>query len=167
MNKNQRYCSPNCKPNILSSDDNACYDCANVLNSECYSINNGECEGQSFSSANKIIYNSYPIQCVSSCGPNLFEMGDFCYENCIGGNREVDQASSNKCKCSYLFYRDQEHNKEKLTCFSSGVFCYENTKSYDHDTKECFNDDGCSDEKKKKTIIVNPIRNITRCSSLV
>jgi hypothetical protein len=78
-----------------------------VSNNQCYSINStGQCYINN--SPQKIVYDSDPIQCVSSCGPNLYEMGNFCYKDCNGGNRELDQASSRKCKCRYLFYKDNQ-----------------------------------------------------------
>ena len=71
-------------------------------NNKCYYINNnGDCEIKDISNNYKLVYNSNPIQCVSYCGENLNEMGDFCYEGCIGENRIESGTSSKKCKCRY------------------------------------------------------------------
>ena len=93
-------CPSNCKPNFLSSDSNGCFTCDGSLDSsKCYYFTNGGCEistiEQAISKGYKIVINS---QCVSSCGENLYQMGDFCYENCIGGNSRSKKRKKDKEK---------------------------------------------------------------------
>ena len=169
-----KVCGANCRPNFLSSDNNECITCKdgngneNVGNNQCYHIkNDGTCEIISISNEYKLVYNSNPLQCVTHCGENLYEMGGFCYENCIGGNRVENGTSSKQCKCRYLFYTTttNDYNKLKYVCLNQGEYCNEALHhSYDFDTKECSSEPNCPNGKKKKIFKINESRKITRCS---
>ena len=159
-------CPSYCKPNFLSSDNKACYNCGDVNENKCYYINqNGICEIIDISYDKKIIYNSNPRQCVDYCGENLHEMGDFCYESCVGGNRANNGTSSKQCKCSYLYDITENYPKEYI-CYAFGQYCNETIhQSYDSDTKRCSRESGCPIGKKQKIITINAYRKITRCSN--
>ena len=158
-----KTCPSYCKPNFLSSDNKACYKCENVNDNQIYYINeNDNCEINNCPANYKLVYNSEPLQCVKYCGENLFEMGGFCYKDCIGGNRANNGTSSNQCKCRYLYYTITENDKTKYICLNDGEYC-DRHNFYDFDTKECLN--SCPTGKKQKIITINASRKITRCSN--
>ena len=160
-------CPSYCKPNFLSLDNKGCFKCniGNLLDNQCYYFSNDGCHSTSIENAsvlgyNKVI-NSSPLQCSSSCGQNLYQMGDFCYENCIGGNRVPKGTSSKQCECRYLYEIEDVHGREQHNCLNEGESC----KSYDFfdfDTNKCVS--SCSG-KLKKTITMNGNKQITRCSN--
>ena len=160
-------CNSKCRPNYLDSQNNGCNYCEGVTTTKkYYYFTSSGCEtydscGDSF----KLVYNSDPSQCVKSCGENLYEMEDFCYSDCIGGNRIEVGASSKKCKCRYLFYKELYLGKTINRCLDQGELCVENNhSSYDFDTNECLENPKCANTKKSKLIYITNTRNITRCS---
>jgi len=160
-------CPSYCKPNFLSSDNNGCFTCniGSLGSDQCYYFTNDGCQISSIEEANsknyKIVINS---QCVSSCGENLYQMGDFCYENCIGGNRVEEGTSSKKCKCRYLYEITTENDKTKYNCLDEGEYC-SGSQYYDYDSGECISDQTKCSGKKLKTISINANTKITRCSN--
>ena len=111
-------CPSNCKPNFLSLDNKGCFACDTTTLTEdsCYYFSDNSCSISLISSLSsyKVVYNSNPLQCVSSCGQNLYEMGGFCYENCIGGNRVEKGTSSKACECRYLYYTNTVNGKKNI-----------------------------------------------------
>ena len=161
-------CDPKCRPNYLDSINSGCNYCKDVSSTNKYHyFSNDGCEAYaSCDSSFKIVYNSAPSQCVKTCGENLFEMEDFCYFDCTGGNRIKDGTSSNKCKCRYYYYKESYHSKTIMRCLDQNQFCVENRhKSYNFDTNECLESNSCIKGQKKKTIYITNTRTIIRCSN--
>jgi len=160
-------CPSFCKPNFLSSDNNGCFACnpGSLGSNQCYYFTNAGCQISTIGTASdngyNIVINS---QCVSSCGENLYQMGDFCYENCIGGNRVEEGTSSKKCKCRYLYEITTENDKTKYNCLDEGEYC-SGSQYYDYDSGECISDQTKCSGKKLKTISINANTKITRCSN--
>jgi len=155
------YCKTYCRPNLLDQDSEKCYFCKtnsnqdinyyyfeNDISTTCKQISynvNKPCDGLT-----KLIYETK--QCASSCGEHLYEMGGYCYKDCIGGNREQVDSSEKKCQCAYLYYtKTDENNLLKYYCLDSNNYCEEGDyKSYDLDTKLCQSTDTCSEKKMYK-----------------
>ena len=157
-------CPSNCRPNFLVSETNACVECTGAIGAnKCYHIkSDGKCEIVTISGSYKLVYNSNPPQCVASCGDKLSEMGDFCYELCIGGNRVESGTSSKQCKCRYLYYTKTENSHTKYECLNQNDYCDGISNYYDFDTGECTS--SCNG-KKAKSFTTNGNKKITRCST--
>jgi hypothetical protein len=148
----------------LVSETNACVECTGAIGAnKCYHIkSDGKCEIVTISGSYKLVYNSNPPQCVASCGDKLSEMGDFCYELCIGGNRVESGTSSKQCKCRYLYYTKTENSHTKYECLNQNDYCDGISNYYDFDTGECTS--SCNG-KKAKSFTTNGNKKITRCST--
>ena len=161
-------CDPTCRPNYLDPGNNGCTNCPTVSSTNKYYYFSGSgCttynSPNSWSKSYKIVYSSEPTQLVKACGENLFEMAGFCYFDCIGGNRMLDEAPYKKCKCRYLYYTQTYLGRTRYVCLNQGDYCGTGYKSYDHDTHLCRTKD-CASGKKKKTISITQTRKINRCS---
>jgi hypothetical protein len=60
-------------------------------------------------------------ECVNSCGSNLYELGDFCFEeNPYSENAESTPTSSKTLKCKDKYYITEESGKKKYICLGVG-----------------------------------------------
>ena len=138
------YCSKNCRPNFYFKDSEKCYTCNNTngqyhyfnyeITTSCGRFSN-LCTANSVHKKNINGTN----QCVSTCGPDYYEMGDYCFSDCVGGNRKEVDSSVKKCECRYLYYISGNNP----ICLDENKYCESNHHSYDLDTRLCSTSKTC------------------------
>ena len=146
------WCLTNCRPNLYNKDSEKCYTCNN--NNGQYFYFNYEITERCGRLTRLCTVNTYHTktiygtnQCVTSCGSHYYEMGRYCFADCVGGNREEVDSSIKQCKCRYLYYII---NNEYI-CLDQNKYCESYHHSYDYDTKLCLTDTNCETGKKYYT----------------
>ena len=138
------FCSTDCRPNLYFKDSEKCYTCKDnngayyyfpyQITTTCKRLGN--------------VCNTYPYhnkningtnQCVIACGPDYYEMGGYCYSDCVGGNRKEVDSSVKKCECRYLYYMSGINP----ICLDENKYCESYHHSYNMDTRECSNETSC------------------------
>ena len=138
INPNSGISCSSCKANLLNIYSEKCYSCGSGAYYYFRYEVSGDCIGLGNCNGRKQIDGSN--QCVSWCGTYLYEFAGRCYFDCVGGNREEDDTSINRCKCRFL-------TDSSNTCYGPSQYCGPGHKSYDHDTKVCSTATSCGSKK--------------------
>ena len=111
-------CPQNCRKSSINGD-NTYYYCNFDGNNQFYAIN-GQCYVKPNCDGYGKIVNG-ANECVNSCGSNLYELGDFCFEeNPYSENAESTPTSPKTLKCKDKYYITEESGKKKYICLGVG-----------------------------------------------